>query len=315
MEYYVTVLTQMTIAALLGLSVFVPMLTGQVSFGQQGFYAIGGYAAGVVTVMWGLDLVPALVFGMLLSAIAGVLVGIPVLRVRGLYLGVATLAFGEIVRNLALNLTYTKVTDDGGSVGPLGLQGFRDIRYFLDRGMRPTAVLGVLLFALVVVALGLRRLDRSRLGRVFRAIGEDEHAAAMAGINVVGTKVLAFAIGGAVAGLAGGLYAHSTTFVAPEAFGLGVGIYAVAYVLVGGTRSVAGPVLGAAFFVILGEAFRPLGSFRQFATPTLILVAMIVRPFGILSAKSTKLPAWWSRRRPDRPGEVELEEVLDRAPS
>lgn len=313
MDYYVTVLTNIAIQALLGLSVFVPLLTGQVSFGQQGFYAIGGYAAGVVTVVWGLELLPALLFGMLLSAAAGALVGIPVLRVRGLYLGVATLAFGEIVRNLALNFSYTKVGEDGRTIGPLGLVGFRDIRYFLDRGMRPLAVLGVLLVVLVVVVLLLHRLDRSRLGRIFRAVGEDEHAAAMAGINVVATKVLAFALGGAVAGLAGGLYAHSVTFVAPDQFGLGVGILAVAYVLVGGTRSVAGPVLGAAFFVILGEAFRPLGPFRQFATPSLILVAMIVRPFGILSSKSPRALRS-ARRRPEPPEDMRLEEVRDRAP-
>jgi branched-chain amino acid transport system permease protein len=307
-DYGLSVLAFACIQALLGLSVYVVTLTGQVSFGQHGFYAIGAYAAGVATVLWGWHLAAALLFGVVAAALAGVMVGIPVLRVRGLYLAVATVAFGDIVRNLLLNFRYTR-TEDGLRQGPLGLEGFRGIRYFYDRGLTPEGVLVILGASLVVVVLALWRLDRSRLGRVFRAIGDDEHAAAMAGVDVVTMKVTAFAIGGAVAGLAGGLYAHYTTFVESGTFGFQVGVLAVAYTLVGGTASVAGPLLGVVFFTAITEGFRFLDEYRLFAYGTFIMLAMLVRPFGMIDDRL----AGWARRllRRRRSATPELETLPD----
>jgi branched-chain amino acid transport system permease protein len=294
-DYYLAVLSLAAIQALLGLSVFVVALTGQVSFGQHGFYAVGAYTAGIATVMWDWHVVPALALGTLVAAVVGFAVGVPVLRVRGLYLAVATVAFAEIVRNLILNLRYSRVVE-GRTVGVQGLEGFRGIRYFYDRGLDPTAVFGVVAATLVVVVGVLWRLDRSRTGRVFRAIGEDEHAAAMAGINVVAMKVLAFSIGGAVAGLAGGLYAHYLTFVEYSTFRFQVGVLAVAYALVGGTASVAGPLIGVAFFTAITEGLRSLGSYRLFAYGALIVVAMLVRPFGFIDQNLVLRLRRWARR-------------------
>jgi branched-chain amino acid transport system permease protein len=302
-DYYLTVLSLAALHGLLGLSVYVVALTGQVSFGQHGFYAIGAYGAGIATVMWGWHVVPAVALGTLVAAVIGIGVGIPVLRVRGLYLAVATVAFAEIVRNLILNLQYSRVVE-GRTVGVLGLEGFRGIRYFYDRGLDPTAVFAFIAGTLVVVVALLWRLDRSRTGRVFRAIGEDEHAASMAGINVVAMKVLAFAIGGAVAGLAGGLFAHYLTFVEYSTFRFQVGVLAVAYALVGGTASVAGPLVGVAFFTIITEGLRSFGSYRLFAYGALIVIAMLVRPFGFVD--QNLLRSLRRRvRRPRRPGELE----------
>jgi branched-chain amino acid transport system permease protein len=291
--YFLAVLSLASIQALLGLSVFVVTLTRQVSFGQQGFYAIGAYTAAIATVVWGWNVVPALALGALVAALVGVVVGIPVLRVRGLYLAVATLAFAEIVRNLIPNFQYSKVVE-GTRVGALGLEGFRGIRYFYDRGLDPTAVFGVIGVTLALVVAFLWRLDRSRTGRMFRAIGEDEHAAAMVGINVVAMKVLAFSAGGAVAGLAGGLYAHYTTFIEYGTFRFQVGVLAVAYALVGGTASVTGPLVGVAFFTAITEGLRPLGAYRLFAYGALIVVAMLARPFGIVDqALLVRLRRWF----------------------
>lgn len=316
MDYYVALLSLACVQALLGLSVYVVTLTGQVSFGQHGFYAIGAYAAGIATVVWGWHLAPALLLGIAVAALAGVVVGIPVLRVRGLYLAVATIAFAEIVRNLILNFRYSRL-EDGLRVGPLGLEGFRGIRYFYDRGLTPAGILAILGGSLLVVLAALWLLDRSRLGRVFRAIGEDEHAASMVGVNVVRMKVLAFAIGGAVAGLAGGLYAHYTTFVDYATFRFQVGVLAVAYTLVGGTASVAGPLLGVAFFTAITEGFRFLGEYRLYAYGAFIVAAMLVRPFGIVDQHLVgRLRRSLGRPGPGRrarAGAEELETLTDAA--
>jgi branched-chain amino acid transport system permease protein len=325
-DYVLAVFSLAAIQALLGLSVFIVALTGQVSFGQHGFYAVGAYVAGIATVMWGWHVAPALLLGMFVAALVGVAVGIPVLRVRGLYLAVATVAFAEIVRNLILNFRYSKMVE-GRRIGALGLEGFRGIRYFYDRGLDPTAVFGVVAGTLALVVVVLWRVDRSRAGRVFRAIGEDEHAAAMVGINVVAMKVLAFSAGGAVAGLAGGLYAHYTTFVDYSTFRFQLGVLAVAYALIGGTASVAGPLLGVAFFTAITEGlirlgdYRPfafLAEYRLFAYGALIVMVMLVRPFGMVDqGLLARLRRWVTRPagrggrtrppggRPPRPDELE----------
>jgi branched-chain amino acid transport system permease protein len=317
-DYEIGLLSIACVQALLGLSAFVVILTGQVSFGQQGFYAIGAYAAGIATVVWGWPLLPGLILGTLLAALAGVVVGIPVLRVRGLYLAVATFAFGEIVRNLILNFQYSREVD-GQVVGPLGPEGFRGIRYFYDRGLDPPAVLGILGGTLLLVLATLWLLDRSRLGRTLRAIGVDEHPAAMVGVNVVAMKVLAFSLGGAVAGLAGGLYAHYTTFLDDGTFRFQVGVIAVAYALIGGTASVVGPLLGVAFFTTLTEGFRFLEEYRLFAYGTFIVVALLVRPFGLvdqalLGRLTRGLRRLRLRRGPPAEAPEELESVGDAHP-
>src|SRR5438128_12204423 len=119
MDYYVAVLSIMGVHILLGLSVYLVAITGQLSFGQQGFYAIGAYVAGVCTALWGTHLVPALLLGMTAAGLIGFLVGFPTLRVKGLYLGIATFGFDEIVRLAFLNIKYTKMVG-GKLVGPNG---------------------------------------------------------------------------------------------------------------------------------------------------------------------------------------------------
>src|SRR5438093_12685671 len=109
MDYYVAVLSIMGVHILLGLSVYLVAITGQLSFGQQGFYAIGAYVAGVCTALWGTHLVPALLLGMTAAGLLGLLVGFPTLRVKGLYLGIGTFRFAELVRTACLNTKYTKV--------------------------------------------------------------------------------------------------------------------------------------------------------------------------------------------------------------
>jgi branched-chain amino acid transport system permease protein len=283
MEYYYSLVTQTGIHILLGLSVYTVALTGQVSFGQQGFYAIGAYVSAIATTLWGVPLLPALLLGMVISAIVGVLVGFPALRVKGLYLAIATFAFGEIVRN-GLNLVYFTREVGGAEVGPVGPEGFRHISYFNVNGWTTLEVMLLVIAIVFSVLLIYAFLERSRLGATVRAVGADELAAATAGVNVVWIKVGAFAIGAAAAGLSGGLYAHYTTFLSPLAFGLSISIIAVAYVLVGGLGSWLGPVAGVLFFLALTEGLRFLGEYRMMIYGIVVVIAMNVRPHGLIDA-------------------------------
>ena len=238
----------------------------------------------IATTLWGVPLLPALLLGMVVSAFVGVLVGFPALRVKGLYLAIATFAFGEIVRN-GLNIVYFTRKVGGAEVGPVGPEGFRHISYFNDNGWTTLEVMFLVVAIVSVVLVLYAILERSRLGATVRAVGADELAAATAGINVVWIKVGAFAIGAAAAGLSGGLYAHYTTFLSPLAFGLSIAIIAVAYVLVGGLGSWLGPVAGVLFFLALTEGLRFLGEYRMMIYGIVVVIAMNVRPHGLIDAK------------------------------
>lgn len=281
MEYYNSLLIQTGFHLLLGLSVYIIALTGQISFGQQGFYAIGAYLSAIATTIWGYPLIPALLLGTVVSAFIGFLVGFPVLRLRGLNLAIATFAFGEIVRLGLINLYYTRKVGDT-EVGPVGPEGFRHIRFFNDNGWTTGDVMLLVSAIVLIVVVLFAVMERSRLGATIRAVGADELAAAMVGIRVVWVKVGAFAIGAAVAGMAGGLYAHYTTFLSHQAFGLSLGIIAVAYALVGGLGSFLGPITGVVFFLLLTEGLRFLGEYRMIIYGAIVVLAMNVRPHGLV---------------------------------
>lgn len=303
MEYYIGLITLAAIQALLGLSVYVLVLAGRVSFGQHGFALIGGYMAGVATAVWGWHIVPALLLGMLVSGVVGVLVGYPALRIRGVYLAVASIAFAEICRNLAQNLNYYREESVGGlvrKVGPVGPEGFRHISYLYDHGFTREAVMGLVLGILAVSTLAVWLLDRSRLGRRLRAIGEEELAAQMAGINVAGLTTLAFGLGAVIAALSGGLYAHYLTFASHETFTLFTGTLAAGYVLVGGSANVLGPLLGVAFFTVIAEGLRPVGEYRIMAYGALIVASMLVRPYGIIDHELLARLRQWAALLPLR---------------
>ncbi len=254
MDYYVAVLSIMGVHILLGLSVYLVAITGQLSFGQQGFYAIGAYVAGVCTALWGTHLVPALLLGMTAAGLMGFLVGFPTLRVKGLYLGIATFGFGEIVRLAFLNIKYTKMVA-GKLVGPNGAEGFRHVSYIYDRGFTQVQYLAVIYAAVIV---------------------------AMAGINVTAVKVMAFTSGGFVAGLGGALFVHYSTYVDHDMVALPLAVASVTYPMLGGLGSFWGPILGAAFLIFLTEGLRFLQEFRLIIYGALIILTMIFRPRGII---------------------------------
>jgi branched-chain amino acid transport system permease protein len=212
MDFYFGLGQTVGIHTLLGLSAYIVLLTGQVSLAQAAFFAIGAYAAGMLTVLAGWHVVPALSVGSALGAVTACAVGIPALRVKGLMLVVATLAFGEGVRLFFFNFDY-QVAKGGIQVGPLGGEGFRQIRFFPEHGWTTGGVMLFIWVLMIGVVALLWWFDRSRYGAVLRAVGEDEVAAQSVGINLTAVKVSAMTVGGAIAGLGGGLYAHYTTHI------------------------------------------------------------------------------------------------------
>src|SRR5574341_1287896 len=285
MDFYFGLAQLIGVHTLLGLSAYIVLLTGQVTLAQAGFFAVGAYAAGMLTVLGGWHLVPALGASALGGAAVACAVGFPALRVKGLMLVIATLAFGEGVRLFFFNFDYQIARGDI-KVGPLGGEGFRQIRYFPENGW---TTLEVMLFIWVIVAIVMAVLwwfDRSRYGAVLRAVGEDEVAAQSVGINLTAVKVSAMTIGGAIAGIGGGLYAHYTTHIEHTSFNILVATFALAYPIVGGLASVFG-TLAAVVFVqgFLIEGLRFLGDWRNLLFGALIVLAMNLRPHGLIDPR------------------------------
>jgi branched-chain amino acid transport system permease protein len=212
---------------------------------------------------------------------------------------VATTAFGEAVRLFFFNFTY-QIQSGNLKIGPHGGEGFRQIRYFPENGW---TTLQVVVFIWVVVALvmaALWWLDRSRAGAVLRAVGEDEVAAQSVGINITAVKVSAMTIGGVIAGIGGGIFAHYVTHIEHVQFGVVLATFAIAYPILGGLSTVFGTLLAVIFIQgFLIEGLRFMGDWRNLLFGGLIVLAMNVRPRGLLDAGTTRaLKRLFSRKEP-----------------
>jgi branched-chain amino acid transport system permease protein len=284
MDFYLGLAQIIGIHTLLGLSAYCVLLTGQVSLAQAGFFAIGAYVAAMLTVLAEWPLIAALLAAALIAGTVACAVGFPALRVKGLMLVVATIAFGEAVRLFFFNFDY-QVTKGNIRVGPLGGEGFRQIRYFPEHGW---STLEVVLFVWTVVAMimvALWWMDQSRAGAVLRAVGEDEVAAQSTGINITAVKVSAMTVGGVIAGAGGGIFAHYTTHIEHVQFGVVLATFAIAYPILGGLSNVFGTLLAVLFIQgFLIEGLRFLGDWRNLLFGALILLAMNIRPRGLLDA-------------------------------
>ena len=288
MDFYFGMAQLIGVHTLLGLSAYVVLLTGQVSMAQAGFFAIGAYLAGMLTVLAGWHIVPAMLLAAVASAFVATVVGFPALRVKGLMLVVATLAFGEAVRIFWFNFDY-QIAKGNIQVGPLGGEGFKQIRYFPENGWS-TADVALFIWAWVIAAMvALWWMDRSRVGSVLRAVGEDELAAQSVGINLTAVKVSAMGIGGFIAGLGGAIYAHYTTHIEHLNFGVVLATFAIAYPILGGLSSVIGVLIAVIFIQgFLVEVLRFMGDWRNLLFGALIVLAMNVRPDGLFDARAMR---------------------------
>lgn len=284
MDFYLGLIQIIGVHTLLGLSAYCVLLTGQISLAQAAFFAIGAYVAAMLTVLWGWPLVPALGVSALVAGAIACAVGFPALRVKGLMLVVATLAFGEAVRLFFFNFSY-QIDAGNLKIGPHGGEGFRQIRYFPENGWSTLEVMAFIWLVVVLVMACLWWLDRSRAGAVLRAVGEDEVAAQSAGINITAVKVSAMTIGGVIAGIGGGIFAHYTTHIEHVQFGVILATFAIAYPILGGLSNVFGTLLAVIFIQgFLIEGLRFLGDWRNLLFGALIVLAMNLRPRGLLAA-------------------------------
>ena len=288
MEYYFGILQTLGFHVLLGYSAYILLLTGQLSLAQVGFFAIGAYASGILTVLFEWHIFPALFIGATAAGCMAFMVGFPALRIKGLMLVIATIAFSEIVRLIFFNLRW-RFEINGLEVGPDGAQGFREIRYFAANGWEIYEIVWLIWTIVAVATILLWWLDQIKAGAILRAIGSDELAAESSGINVTSVKIVAMACGGVIAGLGGGLYAHSTTYVDHNTFTVLLATFAVSYPLVGGLKSVFG-TLAAVIFIqgILIEGFRFLGDYRTILFGALIILVMNFKPKGIVDENFVK---------------------------
>lgn len=289
--YYMQIVMFFLINAIMGLSIYITLSSGQMSLGAAGFMSVGAYVAALMTLKLGLPIALAVVVGGLCSAFVAMLIGLPTTRLEGLYLAISTLGFGEVVRVIFLNLDITN--------GALGLSGIpsmaQSLTVFLYQvgldslgglGAQTLGNVGVILLLagiLAFITLFCVRLHNSRVGRAFAAIKADTHAAELMGINTVYYKMLAFVIGAFIAGVGGALYAHITYFINPTDFNYHRVVDILLYVVFGGSNVVWGSLLGSFILTLLPEVLRFMADYRDMIYGALLVVLMVVRPDGILT--------------------------------
>lgn len=288
MVHSLSILETCGLNIVLALSVYATFMVGQFSLAQVGFWSIGAYATGILTALYGWPLVPALLASAFLCAAIGVLLGYPCLRIRGIYLALATVAFSEVVRVFFHNFEF-HIQVGGLMVGPGGPLGFR--------GIPVLTAWPQILAAVLLLAVLFAWLERSRIGLAARAIREDETAAACAGIDIVAMKVGMFAFGAAVAGIGGGLYATYISFVNSDNFGFHLALISIFFVAVGGSERFIGPIVGAALLTVLPDLLRFAGNFRMVLYGLVVLLIAVTFPRGIDGELRARWSALWRRRR------------------
>lgn len=285
-DYVLNILVMIGINIILAVSLnLVNGHTGQFSLGHAGFMAVGAYTSSAITLALKINSGPAanqgifllaLVSGGAVAAIAGLIVGVPSLRLRGDYLAIVTLGFGEIIRVIIQN------TDALG--GPRGLGGIPQYANFFWT------------FALAAVTIYIiASLVDSTYGRGFLAVRDDEVAAEAMGINTTKYKVIAFVLSAFFAGLAGGLYAHYITYITPEGFNFLKSVDVVVMVILGGMGSTLGVTLAAILLTVLNEFLRNFEQYRMIVFALLLIIMMIARPQGLIGDLS------WLRRKKKSP--------------
>jgi branched-chain amino acid transport system permease protein len=264
----------------LGLSIVIGQ-AGLLDLGYIAFYAIGAYWTALLSTHWGVSFWILLPTSAVLAALFGVVLGYPTLRLRGDYLAIVTLGFGEIIR-ITLN-NWRELTN-----GPMGIMGVPHPTIavpglgVLDFGLKVRAYYFFVLALAAMTVFVVRRLVHSRIGLAWKAIREDELAAGAMGVDVRRAKLLAFGLGAAFAGLAGSFFAGRAGFVSPESFTFAESVLVVCIVVIGGAGSLAGVIVGAVVFIALPELLREAARYRMLAFGVAMVTLALVRPQGLL---------------------------------
>ena len=248
---------------LLALSVYLTLSCGLLTVANAAFMGLGAYTAALLTLTWQTPLWLAVFAGALVAALVALSIGRPTLRLSGVYLAMATLAFGEVVRIVILNTEQL-------TGGALGLNGIPQLTQWHDVAW----AVGVALYVLLSVA-------RSRIGRTMIAIAQDETATELMGLNVRAYKLFAFVGGAALAGVAGALNAHFTFFISPNEYGFDRGVEILAMGVLGGSASPWGAALGGIVITLLPELLRGLGHYRPLTNGVILIVIILYSPKGL----------------------------------
>ncbi len=275
------VLQFMLVNAILGLSVYLTLYTGMFSLANAGFMALGAYVGVIITQTLQMPLLIGLIAGMLLAGLLAIPIGLPVLKLRDIYLAIATIGFGEVVRIVILNFDDFATTLTGKPVtitqGALGISGIPKI----------VQTWHLVLF-LLLAAYFVARLHRSRFGRAMSAIRQDEQAASNLGIDVVYTKNVVFVMSAVLAAAAGVLKAHLTRTIDPSDYGFNQAVEILTFAVLGGTTTLIGPIVGAFVLTALPETLRALKDYRTIVNGVILLAVIFYLPGGLAN------PSMWS---------------------
>ncbi|KAA5808134.1 branched-chain amino acid ABC transporter permease [Thermoanaerobacterium thermosaccharolyticum] len=270
-DYYEINIVLMGINIILAVSLnLINGFTGQFSLGHAGFMSIGAYTSAIITYKLGLPFPLAILVGGIAAGIAGILIGIPSLRLKGDYLAITTLGFGEIIRVIFLNTEYV-----GGASGLSGIPKYTNWTW-------------VFWMAVITIVL-IRNFINSSYGRCCVAIREDETAAESMGINTTFYKTLAFTIGAFFAGIGGALYAHNFYIIQPETFNFMKSFDILTMVVLGGLGSITGSILSAIFLTFVYAALQDYAALRMVIYSLLLIVVMLFRPEGLMGTKEFSL--------------------------
>ncbi|MDD4242302.1 MAG: branched-chain amino acid ABC transporter permease [Smithellaceae bacterium] len=279
-HYQINIMTTALIYVMLGLGLNIEVgLAGLLDLGYVAFYAVGAYSYALLNYHFGLGFWTLLPVGALLAAFFGILVGFPVLRLRGDYLAIVTLAFAEILRLVLENW-------NAFSFGPSGISNIPRPGFFgIDLTLEQSAVyMYFLLVALCVLTIFvIHRIQHSRIGRAWVALREDELACQAMGIDKTRAKLAAFALGATWAGMAGVLFAAKTTFINPASFTFLESAMILAIVVLGGMGSIVGVIIAALAIILLPEYLRVLGDYRMILFGAALILMMIFRPRGLIT--------------------------------
>lgn len=278
-NYYIRIANSLLIYILLGIGLNIVIgYAGLLDLGFVAFYAVGAYTYAMLSsaqldLHW--PLLAILPIAACLGAITGILLGIPVLRLRGDYLAIVTLGFGEIIRIVLNNM-------DSVTGGPQGIARLDKASILGVEFARPVEIYWLLLVVVLLVGVLVWRLEKSILGKAWAAIREDQDAARGVGINTTNAKLAAFGTSATIGSIAGVIFAASQRFVSPESFTLQESVLIVLMIVIGGIGNILGIILGAAILILLPEILREFAEWRVLFLGILMVVLIIIRPAGIV---------------------------------
>jgi len=277
--YQTSIMISALIYVMLGLGLNIVVgLAGLLDLGYVAFFAVGAYSYALLNLHFGVGFWVALPIGGVLSAIFGIMLGYPVLRLRGDYLAIVTLGFGEIIRLVLENWNEF-------SFGPSGIKNIPKPGLFgIDLSLQANTIYIFYIVVLLVIftIFVINRLKDSRIGRAWTALKDDEIACQAMGIDKAKTKLRAFALGATWAGMGGVIFAAKTTFINPASFTIWESVIILCAVVLGGMGSIAGVIAGALLLILLPEYLRDFGQYRMITFGTVLILMMVFRPGGII---------------------------------